>query len=45
MVTTIGYLGYTFKYYKSENEKEAKKVTEEFKEDKEIAKKGFENVR
>ena len=45
MVTTIGYLGYQLKYYKKEEEKENESITKKFKENKEIAKKGFENVR
>ena len=45
MVTTIGYLGYKIKYYKSDEDEENKSELEEFKEEKEIAKKGFENVR
>lgn len=45
MVTTIGYLGYKIKYYKSDEDEENKSELEEFKEEKEIVKKGFENVR
>ncbi len=45
MVTSIGYLGYQFKYYKKDDEEEKENITKEFKDNKEIAKKGFENVR